>query len=741
MKKIMKFIMSVAMVAMALTACDKEFDGAAEIKNDGFSLTVVADNIARTEYDADLMDIKWSEGDKAQVLVKGTYANCTAAIDADNAQIASFTWNPGTSIKYVTAGTRIVQGFYPSSAYATASYDASGDARTRATIIGLNLPANQSATTATFDKKADILVANDMAVEITEEDITAGEKSVGNFKFNRMVAISEFTYKVTNEELLASEDLVTSVSFQVVSEGKYLAGSMYVESTETEVNYVDESIEVLTDNKDYFYASKSDVVTVTLTDKPALKDGFTAWVVTSPVTLAADDKLVFTIKTDKGTTITKTINAVGKDMTFSRTKLNKMSVTLNDAIEVESTAGLSAATLTNADIIAIGKSQAYANAATTITAADGSEWGFKGYRQNASDNYLQIKSDNSTTPYVQLPTVEGEIQKIIFSVGSTNVTSAGGNTRALYLRSEIGGDNIASGSGDSQITLEVAGKGLASGFIEAAGALRIFDITVYYDPSIEVKPAPVLMVVAEPDPAAAEGETIVVELKAENLTEDIQITEDADWLSASINSDNNLEVVVDETDLFTTREADITLAADGLEVTVKISQSGKANASESWVRVTSLSDITEGTYVIVAAWKNTDYYCPNDTKLSKGQPSAITLTSANITIQDDKLDGAITDGMKWSFTGTTSQMNIKPFGATTILYTTSDNNGVRTGSPTSPSYWVITKSTSDFKLKYNSTNRYLSIYNGADWRSYASSTSSSSQEIRLYKLTTTGGRN
>ncbi len=319
-------MMSIAVAAISFTGCENNFEETQQTPN-GFQLTVVADNTSRTEYDATLQDIKWSAGDKASVIINASAQALTASIDANDSRIASFTHNSNT----LTAGTAIVQGFAPSTAL-DVQYEGSV-----ATRYSINLPAKQSASTSTFDKSADILVADNMSITITEDDIAAGKKSVGNFNFHRMVAISEFTYTVTNAELVASDAKVNSVSFEVVSAGndKFLAGNMHIQPNEDGAKYVDADLVEITDSKDYFYGADTNKVTVTLTDKPALKDGFKAWFVTSPITLAADDKLVFTVKTDDGKTITKTIDAVGKELSFSTTQKNTLGVTLNDAVTIE----------------------------------------------------------------------------------------------------------------------------------------------------------------------------------------------------------------------------------------------------------------------------------------------------------------------------------------------------------------------------------------------------------------------
>lgn len=337
MKSLIQFLVGIAVAATCFVGCSNSYEDIESAIGSNFTLTLVTDGLSRTEYDPDLCDIKWSEGDLAQVLVKGTYADATASVDRNEPRIASFKWAPGSYISYVSAGTHTVQGYYPRRAYLSCSYNASGTKRTHATRLGLRLPASQSGTTTTFDPLADILVADNMEVEITRADISAANKVVNNFHFRRMVAISEFEYKISNSELLNSDEKVQSVAFQVVSPAndKYIAGNMYIQPTADGAKYVDANINAISNSNDYFYGEDSNTVTVTLADQPTLKSGFTAWFVTSPVTLAVGDKVVFTITTTAGTTITKSVN-ISSSVTLSTTKKNTLTVNLDNSVEIKS---------------------------------------------------------------------------------------------------------------------------------------------------------------------------------------------------------------------------------------------------------------------------------------------------------------------------------------------------------------------------------------------------------------------
>ena len=576
MKKLMKLMMGIAVAAISFTGCENNFEGA-NVENKGFELTVVTD-ATRTEYDATLQDVKWSAGDEARVIVKGVAKNLAASIDAGDSRIASFSYTTD-----LTAGDEVtIQGFAPTATVMN-EYDAteaSGN-RTRLNYVTISLPSVQNATTSTFDKSADLLVADDLAVTISAAEANAGKKVVGNFHFRRQVAITEFTYNVTNSELTASDEKVESVSFEVISanEDKFIAGNMRFQPTADGAKVVDSTGAEIEDNKNLFVKNQSNTVTVKFSDMPAVKSGFKAWFVTAPVTLEATDKLVFTVVTDKGTTITKTVEAVGKEVSFLTTQKNTLTVNLNNAVEIEKAEvnTFATATLTNADIVAINKAQAYADAAITITAADGSQWMFKGYRQAATANHLQLKSDASTTPYIKLPNVPGEIQSVVLTVGSASQSSAsgGGNTRTYYFNDTIGASTaVVSGTGDSKITLDVAGKGKSTGYIQVNNATRVFAITVNYVAG-EVPKNPTLTVKAQPETVAAAGGDVTVALTVKDLDEAVTATPSVSWITnATVNGDN-LTFTVAANDVEQERNATITLKSGNLTATVNVKQEAK----------------------------------------------------------------------------------------------------------------------------------------------------------------------
>lgn len=585
MKRLMKFMMSIAVAAISFTGCENNFEDVQK-DNNGFELTVVADNVARTEYDATLQDIKWSTGDQGRILVKGVAKNLTATIDATDKRIASFSYSTE-----LTAGDEVtIQGFAPTATVAN-EYDAtetSGN-RTRLNYVTIALPSVQSATTATFDKAADILVADDLTATITAAEATAGKKVVGNFHFRRQVAISEFTYTVTNAELLASDEKVDYVTFQVVStaNNKYLAGNMRFQPTADGAKVVNSTNVEIADNKDLFVGSKSNEIKVTLTDQPSLKNGFKAWFVTSPVTLAATDKLVFTIVTDAGTTITKTVDAVGKELSFSTTQKNTLGVTLNDAVEIERVEVASGVWQKVTSAMADYSGKYLIVYESGKVAFDGSN------TADAVNNGVSVTISNSTIE------ATAAMDAIAFTIEPS--TNAGKyyvkGVNGKYIGHGSYANDLTAGATKYDHTISIDASGNANLVVSPSGG----NITLKYNYASDQKRfryyksgqqsvalyrfveeggsipvTPVLNVVAQPEEVAAAGANVTVALTVANLTaEDITVTPSETWITNATVSGSNLTFTVEANDTEETREATITLTSGDLTATVDVSQAAK----------------------------------------------------------------------------------------------------------------------------------------------------------------------
>ena len=196
-----------------------------------------------------------------------------------------------------------------------------------------------------------------------------------------------------------------------------------------------------------------------------------------------------------------------------------------------------------------------------------------------------------------------------------------------------------------------------------------------------------------------------------------------------------------------TRTGDVLYEAGKLyKVSTSIKESKwqeKAPAEKKWIRITSLSNITEGDYVIVAKTSTKTGYLPSATT---SQAPIYTTSGLDISADSTEITSAVSEDMYFHFAGTTSNMTVTNAKGVK-LYMTNTSNGIRIGTPSDTTFaWIITE-WSDTKTSYtdlfafcgSTITRYLGVYNDQDWRCYTSLTytnftnDTGSSKIYLYK--------
>ena len=189
-------------------------------------------------------------------------------------------------------------------------------------------------------------------------------------------------------------------------------------------------------------------------------------------------------------------------------------------------------------------------------------------------------------------------------------------------------------------------------------------------------------------------------------------------------------------------EKDITLTNDvtfsaGKIKNVKVDYSTviEAAEAETWQLITSVDEITTGTYVIVAKQKGgaAIAYCPSTT--SSAGPNQVVTTLFDLQTPAFQ-SNAVPENARWTFTGDASGLTIT--NATgNHLYTTASNNGVRVGT-TSDSWTITAAKNGAFNLKDTAQGRFLTLYGTSNWRCYTSAYdyggSDQNSECYLYKL-------
>ncbi len=176
---------------------------------------------------------------------------------------------------------------------------------------------------------------------------------------------------------------------------------------------------------------------------------------------------------------------------------------------------------------------------------------------------------------------------------------------------------------------------------------------------------------------------------------------------------------------FTTKKELNCSNSDFMPITLDLTK-GTTPPEGTWEQVTALSDITEGTYVIV----NDNHYLPSTTT----SKSPVKTNDQQITIKNNCLVGTIKEEMKWYFTGTSSEMSIKNAEGNFLTVSGNDNTNIRVN--TSPDTWAFETNKTGFAAKDKNHNRFVATYK-KDWRSYSSKNASNYKDsgiLYLYKF-------
>ena len=164
----------------------------------------------------------------------------------------------------------------------------------------------------------------------------------------------------------------------------------------------------------------------------------------------------------------------------------------------------------------------------------------------------------------------------------------------------------------------------------------------------------------------------------------------------------------------------------GKVVTFNVDMAGieypSADAGEEWQLVTNTADLTDGEYIIVGkSQAGNVVYLPSTTNTSTApSQKVISVPGLDLTSTDAFKTTLIPEDARFTFTGSASSMTIKNADGK-YLYAINNNNGIRIG--TTSDTWVIAKNTNNAKaltLKESTNNRYITLYQSQDWRSYTS---------------------
>ena len=191
-----------------------------------------------------------------------------------------------------------------------------------------------------------------------------------------------------------------------------------------------------------------------------------------------------------GTTNTLYVKAIGDNSNYT----DSDAATATGTTTAGSGSGANTTTLSNANITAVANPDNTQNTGyRELTYTDDNGFKYSAYaistfhsKATNQNCYIQIKKyATNTAYYVKLPDFQGNIKSIHLVVsGSSKAMDGGGNTATIYFSSSnstsAAGDNIVSGEGASEITIDAASLNLNTGYLTASGAVRIWEITVEY---------------------------------------------------------------------------------------------------------------------------------------------------------------------------------------------------------------------------------------------------------------------
>ena len=140
-----------------------------------------------------------------------------------------------------------------------------------------------------------------------------------------------------------------------------------------------------------------------------------------------------------------------------------------------------------------------------------------------------------------------------------------------------------------------------------------------------------------------------------------------------------------------------------------------------------ISEIKSTDTVIIVSTKDTASYAMSNNN-GTSAPAAVSVEIENGIITTDATN------ILWNIIYDNGNLTIYPAGETdTWLYCTATNNGVRVGTNTDNKIFTLDAETG--YLKNTATNRYLGVYNNADWRCYTNTTGNTAgQTFSFYKL-------
>ena len=667
---------------MALASCQKnEMDAPVKqelhftIKAGIETKTSISDNDGDGTYspsweNGDQIGIFFTEPEEKVEKVDATFSNTK-----EDGPVASFEG------KATVVGEGTFFAFYPQSAFNQHYGDET---------IRLDLSAVQKPTSTSFDPACDILVAKPCDYLADDETVV-----INDLYFARLMSV----LKINLKGEFAQGEIVESLTFSV--DGVDITGNAkvdYKNATITAWNNGNVDRNVVT-------ASYAEDRYITIAE-----GNNAAYLVVAPTTIPAGTSLSFTLKT-ANYNISKTVSAPS-DMTFTAGNLSVLNLTIKEE-NCEAIVADTRIWVEGFDGETVNKTQTLASE-SGVTGTGVTE--NLTYSYSAKNCNIRINSNGqtATNPFLYIDAANSS-----FTASKIKIA----NEENLALSAMVKGNGL-------KLTVEY--KESASSTWSSAGKItgtnsyaqgRVIFAVPTTATSLDIRlTGNGIMYVDDIVLESTDEEVPVVTLMSiaiSNQKTEYYVGED--FVKPTVTATYSDETTQDVTELATFSECDMTTVG-GKTVTVTyegktaeynftVKEKGASSETVEWV-ATSFADLKEGDQVVIVGTKSSVTYAMSNHMGASKPPIPV-----EVTVSNDKLTAEPEENIIWSV-GVNGSNRIFNASATTWLYCTSDNNGVRVG----------TNSNKDFTfengyLKHVSTSRSLGIYLTQDWRCYTSHTS------------------
>ena len=704
MKKIFTKMMLWAVAATALVSCENNFNDTTvngdtnlvKVTLTADKPTVVSEN--RTELDNEGQPL-WSVGDKIGVYTAqekdATIYPFTNDNETDATATTTFTGN--------TALANTLYVYYPCG-------DKILDGGARGTIS-----ATQQPTATSFDGASDIMIAKPVTLDPEGNQLS-------NLEFARLGAIVKVVLKDKTGNL-ANQHLSTLTMTAATN----LAGYVYLDVVNQELGNL--------------YSNQSQSVTANYTPATTYEiDGTNAtYIVVYPQTLASGSKLTFNAQTE-GYTITKEIT-LSQDINLAMGKVTTLNVSLDatNVEEIETIEWVNNAynLVPNITGLAVGDKVVIAAAGYDMalsTTQNTNNRSAVAITKNTDNNTIKI---DSTVEVLTL--VEGSVEGTFAFKTSDNKYLYAASSSSNHLKSQesIDGnasflititDGIATVTAQGSNTRNIMRYNTSSLFSCYSSGQQ--DICIYKLVGEYTMPPVLIVNVVSITDLSYEGDTATFTYSVANPVEDtsVVITDDADWLTTTDNN-GTVTVTVEENTLEEVRNATITVTYGDQTKTIAIQQNAKpgegGEQTAQYVKVTSTSDITSGTYLIVYESKSYAFNGGLATASIDAAGNYKSVTISNNTIESN----ATTDALAFVYDATNK--SFKGVGGA-YIGRTATSNGMDESSTTVRTHSSVTISNGNAIIT-SSGGPNLQFYDSGSnsrFRYFATT----QKAIQLYKL-------